>query len=186
VSHLEPCPPKAALDVETLVGLAAVEDALVAARLLGDEVERLDDAQPQLLALLVLRDGDVLDVPDRAQVVNAVPRKVGSASRSRANAKQAQLETTKCIQLALDNQGASANNLARGCVLNDENKVAAVLLRNPTVPLLELVLCDLANRSQDAQTVEEARIVVGRSQRAQLVALGEHSLHLGREQLGTE
>lgn len=69
--HLQPSPLKAALDVEALVGLAAVEDGLVAADLLGDEVESLDEAEAQLLALLILGDGDVLDVADQPEVVNA-------------------------------------------------------------------------------------------------------------------
>ena len=72
VRHLQAGPPEAALDVEALVRLAAVEDALVAPDLLGDVVQRLDDAQPELLALLVLGDGDVLDVADLAEVVDAV------------------------------------------------------------------------------------------------------------------
>lgn len=62
VSHLEAGPPETALDVETLVGLAAVENGLVAADLFGDEVERLDQAQTQLLALLVLGHCDILNV----------------------------------------------------------------------------------------------------------------------------
>lgn len=69
--HLQARPPKPALDVEALVRLAAVEDALVAPNLLGDVVERLDDAETQLLALLVLCDGDVLDVTDLSEVVDA-------------------------------------------------------------------------------------------------------------------
>ena len=70
--HLEAGPPEAALDVEALVGLAAVEDGLVAADLLGDEVERLDEAQAELLALLVLRHRDVLDVAYETQAVDTV------------------------------------------------------------------------------------------------------------------
>lgn len=69
--HLQARPPEPALDVEALVRLAAVEDALVAADLLGDVVERLDDAEAELLALLVLCDGDVLDVADLSKVVDA-------------------------------------------------------------------------------------------------------------------
>lgn len=69
--HLQTGPLEAALDVEALVGLAAVEDGLVAADLLGDEVQRLDEAEAELLALLVLCDGDVLDVAYQAQVVDA-------------------------------------------------------------------------------------------------------------------
>lgn len=45
VGHLKTGPPEAALDVESLVRLAAVEDGLVAPNLLGDKVEGLD--QPQ-------------------------------------------------------------------------------------------------------------------------------------------
>src|SRR5688572_20019820 len=59
VRHLQAGAAEPALDVEALVGLAAVENALVAPDLLGDVVEGLDDAQAELLALLVLGDGDV-------------------------------------------------------------------------------------------------------------------------------
>lgn len=45
VGHLQPGPLEAALDVEALVGLTAVEDCLVGADLFGDEVEGLDQAQ---------------------------------------------------------------------------------------------------------------------------------------------
>lgn len=72
VRHLQAGAPKPALDVEPLVGLAAVEDGLVAPRLRGNVVERLDQPQAQLLALLVLGHRDVLDVSDRAEVVDAV------------------------------------------------------------------------------------------------------------------
>lgn len=64
VRHLQAYSPEAALDVEALVVLAAVENRLIATLLLGDEIKRLDDAQAQLLALLVLGDGNVLDVAD--------------------------------------------------------------------------------------------------------------------------
>lgn len=72
VGHLQASTAEAALDVEALVGLAAVEDALVAADLFGNEVQGLDDAQAQLLALLVLGHGDILNVADDAKVVDAV------------------------------------------------------------------------------------------------------------------
>lgn len=71
VGHLKPSPLEAALDVEALVGLAAVEDGLIGTNLLSNEVEGLDQAQAELLALLVLCDRDVLDVADKAEVVNA-------------------------------------------------------------------------------------------------------------------
>jgi hypothetical protein len=72
MSHLQPSPTEATLDVEALVGLAAVQYALVAPNLLRDEVERLDNPQSQLLALLVLGHRDILDVADYPEVVDAV------------------------------------------------------------------------------------------------------------------
>lgn len=72
VCHLKTGPPEAALDVEALVRLAAVQDRLVASDLLGNVVQSLDDAQAQLLSLLVLGDGDIFDVADKPEVVNAV------------------------------------------------------------------------------------------------------------------
>jgi len=71
VRHLQAGPPKAALDIEALVVLAAVEYCLVAPRLLGNVVERLNEAQAQLFALLVFGDGDVLNVADGPEVVDA-------------------------------------------------------------------------------------------------------------------
>lgn len=73
--HLEPSSLEAAFDIETLVVLAAVEDGFVAARLGRNEVERLDDAQAQLLALLVLGNGDVLDVSNLTEIVDAGARR---------------------------------------------------------------------------------------------------------------
>lgn len=72
VGHLKASSSESALDVEAFVGVAAVEDALVAANLLGDVVEGLDQAEAELLALLILGDGDVFDVADLAQAVDAV------------------------------------------------------------------------------------------------------------------
>lgn len=72
VGHLKASSSESALDVEAFVGVAAVEDALVAANLLGDVIEGLDQAEAELLALLVLGDGDVFDVADFAQAVDAV------------------------------------------------------------------------------------------------------------------
>lgn len=72
MSHLQPSPAEATLDVKALVGLAAVQYALVAPNLLRDEVERLDNPQSQLLALLVLGYRDILDVADYPEIVDAV------------------------------------------------------------------------------------------------------------------
>lgn len=72
MGHFEAGFPEAALDVEALVGLAAVEDGLVAADLFGDEVEGLDQAETKFLALLVFGDGDILDMADEPKTVDTV------------------------------------------------------------------------------------------------------------------
>lgn len=71
MGHLQPSSLEAALDVEALVRLAAVKDTLVAANLVCDEVECLDEFEAQLLALLVFSDGDIFDVADKSKVMNA-------------------------------------------------------------------------------------------------------------------
>jgi hypothetical protein len=72
VCHLQAGPFEAALDVETFIGVAAVENALVAADLFGNVIESLDESEAELLALLVLGDGDVFDVTDGPEAVDAI------------------------------------------------------------------------------------------------------------------
>lgn len=74
VGHFQTRSPEPALDVEAFVVLAAVEYRLITPYLLGDEVKGLDEAQTQLLALLIFGDGDVLDVPNGAEIVDANAR----------------------------------------------------------------------------------------------------------------
>lgn len=71
MGHLEACPPETALDVEALVGFTAVQDTLVATNLFGDEVEGLDDSETKLLALLVFGNGDVFNMSNGTEVVDA-------------------------------------------------------------------------------------------------------------------
>lgn len=71
VGHLKAGATEAALDVEALVDLAAVENRLVATDRGGDVVEGLDETEAELLALLVLGDGNVFDVADLAKAVDA-------------------------------------------------------------------------------------------------------------------
>lgn len=72
VCHLETGPLESTLDIEAFVLLAAVQDRLVATDLRGHEVEGLNKAQPEFLALLVLGNRNVFDVSDEAEAVDAV------------------------------------------------------------------------------------------------------------------
>lgn len=126
--HLQAGPLEAALDIEALVGLAAVEDALVAADLFGDRVEGLDDAQAKFLALLVLRDRNVLDVADQAHVVD---------------------------ELALDNDRARAHHRRR-LVADHQDVVRVVARRDEVVPRVELPLRRLAHRREHPERREVA------------------------------
>lgn len=80
----------------TYIGVAAVQDGLVATVVLTDVCEGLYDAQSEFFALLALVDGNVLDVPDAA-------------------------ETTK--ELAFDEDGADTYDTVAGIVDDDEGVV---------------------------------------------------------------
>ena len=55
----------------TNIVVAAVQDRLVATHILRNKVQRLNDPQTKLLALLVLCDSNIFDVADEAEVVDA-------------------------------------------------------------------------------------------------------------------
>ena len=80
----------------TDVGIAAVENGLVATGGLADVSEGLDDAEPEFLSLLGFVDRDVLDVTDGAK----------SAEK-----------------LALDEKGADGDDRVRLDVKDDDRKV---------------------------------------------------------------
>lgn len=180
VRHFQAGPPKAALDVESLVGLTAVENALVAAHLLSDEVQGLYDAQTELLALLVLSHGNILYMTDKAQVMYT------KEGREHNQQGSSIFQTKDNSQFALNNQGAGAYNSFPGRIFDDKN-VVAVAGRQPVVTVGELRLGDLADGGQDTQAVEEAGIVVGEPQGANNVALGERRGYgRGNEIVGEE
>jgi hypothetical protein len=92
------------------------------------------------------------------------------------------------LQLALGQQRAGADDPWRAGVgvLDDDDKVGAVLPRDPVVALLPLLLGNVAHRRQHPQAVEEAGVEVVPAQRPQLVAFGQRGLHLGGQVLGGE
>ena len=73
--HLQPSPLKPALDIETFICFRAVQYRLVTPRILRHIVQSLYDPQPELLALLVLSHGNVLNMADETEVVYATVRK---------------------------------------------------------------------------------------------------------------
>lgn len=117
----------------TYVAVAAVEDRLVAAAVLADSGERVDDAQAELLALLALVDGDVLDVPDAAEPAQ---------------------------ELALDEHAADADDAVRRTVDDHDGVVCAwggaqrVELRAPRL------FARVRDDGQDAEHVEVPAAVV--------------------------
>lgn len=190
VGHLETSAAETTLDVEALVGFTAVENALVAAGLFRNVVEGLDQAESELLALLVAGDGNVFDVADGAKAVDAVveDRSVSWNSNGKVwNTPGKHVRGgggEKHVQLVLDNQGTRGDNrrrLARR-VLDDDDVVCA--LGTHVLELLgKCLLGHIANGGQDTQAVEEAGRVVGATQGSQAVALGEGSLDLGGEEV---
>jgi hypothetical protein len=70
--HLKTRPLVSALDVESLVCLATVENALVTSNLLRDEIQSLDQLEAELLSLLVFGDCNIFNMPYETQMVNAM------------------------------------------------------------------------------------------------------------------
>ena len=113
VCHLQPRPLEATFDIEAFVRLRAVEDSLIAAHVLRDKVQRLDDPQTELLALLVLCDSNVFNVADEAEVVDATTKE------SRQSQQFAQIRNVLPIfqgkgnlQFPLNQQRSCAYNFA--------------------------------------------------------------------------
>jgi hypothetical protein len=119
--HLQTGALESALDIETLIRLAAVQNALIAAHSLSHSVQGLDDPQPKLLALLVLGHGNVLDVADQAHIMD---------------------------ELALNNYGTGADNFFL-FVADDEDVIGVVARRDEIVAGVELGKCGFADGGQD-------------------------------------
>ena len=62
--HLQRLSLVPALDIKSLIDLAAVEDGLVASKVLRDIVKRVEQFQPEFFALLVFENGNLLNVAD--------------------------------------------------------------------------------------------------------------------------
>lgn len=110
--HLQPRPLKPTLDIKTLIGLTTVQNRLIAADLLRDKVERLNNPEPEFLALLILGDGNVLNVPDEPELVD---------------------------EFALDDERARADD-GVGAVGDAEEVVRVVARGHPGVALVPLLL----------------------------------------------
>ena len=65
----------------TYVAIVAVQDRLVAPAVLADGGQRLDDAQTELLALLALVDGDILDMAHAPEATEELALEKDSTDR---------------------------------------------------------------------------------------------------------
>jgi hypothetical protein len=109
--HLQPRPLKPTLDIEPLIRLATIQNRLVTPRLLRHKIQRLDDAQSQFLALLVLRNSDIFNVSDKPELVD---------------------------EFAFDNQRAGADDVGRG-VGDAEEEVGVGARGHPGVAFVPLL-----------------------------------------------
>jgi len=71
--HFQPRSFKAAFDVEAFVGFGAVENGFVAADLLRDVVQGLDDFESEFTALLRGGYGYIFDMADYTEVMDKFP-----------------------------------------------------------------------------------------------------------------
>lgn len=68
--HLQPSPLEPTLDIKPLIRLRAIQNRLIAAHTLRHIIQSLNNPQSQLLPLLVLRDRNILDMPNQPQIVD--------------------------------------------------------------------------------------------------------------------
>jgi hypothetical protein len=71
VCHLQSRPLVSAFDVESLVRLAAVENAFVTSNSLRDEVKGLNELETEFLPLLIFCNCNIFDVADESEVMDA-------------------------------------------------------------------------------------------------------------------
>jgi hypothetical protein len=126
--HLQPRPFKPTLDIKPLVRLTAIQDTLVTTHSLRHAIQRLNNTQPQFLALLVLRHGDVLDVAHQTHVVD---------------------------ELALDDDGAGADD-GGGLVADHQDVVRVVAGGDEVVAGVEFGEGGFAYGGEDTEGWEEA------------------------------
>lgn len=84
---------------------------LIAPNLLRHKIQCLNNPEPQLLSLLILRDGNILNVPDEAELVD---------------------------EFTLDDEGACADDFA-GAVGDAEEEVLVVARGHPCVAVVPLL-----------------------------------------------
>ena len=125
--HFQPRPLESTLDIKSFICLTTIQYTLIAPNTLSHRIQRLYDPQPQLLALLILRDRDVLDVSDEPHVVD---------------------------ELALNNHGASADYCV-GTVEHDEHVVGIIAGAHEVVTCVELGFGGFTDGCEDAEGGEE-------------------------------
>lgn len=126
--------------------------------MLSDIIQRLNNPQAQLLPLLPLFDGNILDVADQAEGVD---------------------------ELALDNQAAGADDAAF-TITDDQEVVLVVAGGDPVIALVPLLLRDVADSGQHAQDVEVAAVEVRAADRTNDVVLRKGSKHVWGDEGGRE
>lgn len=109
---------------------------LIAANLLRNKIQGLNNPQTQLLALLILLHRNILDVAHHTEGVN---------------------------KLALHEQATRPNDVVLA-IAHDQHIVLVIAGGDPVIALVPLVLGDLADGRQHAQDIQIAALVVGAAQ----------------------
>lgn len=131
---------------------------LVAANLLSNKIQSLNNPQTQLLALLILLHRNILNVAHHTKRVN---------------------------KLALHNQTSSTDNVILS-IAHDKHVILVVAGSDPVIALVPLVLADLADGRQHAQDIQVPALVVGATQWADGIVCWEDGDDFGRDQGGGE
>lgn len=188
-----------ASDVKRLVLGAAVEDVLVTPHVLPQVVDRSKHGQPQPFSLVLFRYSDFLYVADQASVMDAMcnvsvndrsllnPSSRGERLLYDAERTQHQilnkLIPIRYSQFSFYNEAPAAHHATP--MLDRQEIVGARGRTHLVVPLCPLLLRNIADMRQHAQTVQVASLEVIALQWPDGEALGELD-GVGREEGGRE
>jgi hypothetical protein len=125
----------------TDIGVAAVQDGLVATAVLANVREGLDDALTKLFALLGLVDGNVLDVTDGAETAE---------------------------ELALDEDAADTDDAVAGVVDDDEGVVCPGHCAHGVELVHPGGFTEVVDDGEDGEDIEMTAFVVCGCERADL------------------
>ena len=154
--HLETSSLITTFHVESFIRFRAVKDCLVASNFLCDVIQCFYDMKAKVFSLLVFCDGNVLDVTDEPEIMDAVGVQLRGAV--------VQVKGRVYVQFPLHNNSTSPYDLALP-VAHYKYMVLILLFSHPVKAPVPCFFCNITDIRQYAQHIEDASMVVGALER---------------------